>query len=178
MNRSILLFSVIVFIFAVTIKNIHAQDFHHNEKIHSFSRRTVVLNIEARVIEHEQEVIWNETTSKTTIPGSPVSLRLEGSNVIVIVQFTPFIRRHGQSILVAQGQIWIETPNEGIRYFTSIQSIPLEFDEPIYFFPLGSSKKMDMASIQIMLTVNPYTEPGEPNEETFEISNTGEDEDN
>jgi hypothetical protein len=79
--------------------------------------------------------------------------------LIVAAQFTPFIRRQGSSVLVAQGQIWIDIPNEGIRYYTSIQTIPLDFDEPIYFFPLGQSNQLD-SFIEIRLTVKPYTEPG------------------
>ena len=132
-------------------------------------RRAVVLDINARVLEQE-EVVWEEKTpGKLTIPGRPVSLRLVGSNVIVVVQFTPYIRRHSQNVLVAQGQIWIDVPNEGMRYHTSLQTIPLEFDEPIYFFPLGQSHQLE-ASIEIMITVKHYTETIVPQEELTAIT--------
>jgi hypothetical protein len=123
-------------------------------------RRALVLDINARVL-NEQTVIWNESHQKITMPGSPVSIRLIGANVIVAVQFTPFIRRHG-SVLVAQGQIWISNPESGAGYYTSIQTIPMEFDEPIVFFPLGTSGQSNSSqlssSIEIILTVNPYRE--------------------
>ena len=160
MNRSLCLFSVF-FLFAASI-NIYGEDPEPTGRRPSSPMmqgprwRAIVLNIEARVLEQEEGVVWEETLSRETIPGSPVGLRLVGSNVIVVVQFTPFIRRHG-NVLVAQGQIWIDVPNEGIRYSTSIQTVPLVFDEPIYFFPLGQSHQLD-SSIEIMLTVKPYTE--------------------
>ncbi|MDR0403553.1 MAG: hypothetical protein LBH35_08215 [Treponema sp.] len=99
--------------------------------------QAVVLNIVARIEENSQEV-WNAASSKVTIPGKPVSIRLVGTNVIVAIQFTPYLQDKDQNILVAQGQIWLAVPNEGISYKTTIQTIPLKFGEQIYFFPLGS----------------------------------------
>lgn len=119
-------------------------------------RRALVLDIDARVLEEEKVVIWNETHRKLATQGSPVGIKLVGSNVVIAVQFTPFIRRGG-NVLVAQGQIWINDPVKGICYYTSIQTIPMEFNEPISFFPLGSSQQLG-SSIEIILIVNPYTE--------------------
>jgi hypothetical protein len=127
-------------------------------------RRAVVLDIETNVLGENQIVVWNETHRRTAIPGSPVGVQLVGSNVVVAVQFTPFIRHHG-NVLVAQGQIWVEDPLKGVSYHTSIQAIPMEFGEPIYFFPLGSSHHLDSSfhsgsssSIEIVITVNLYSE--------------------
>jgi hypothetical protein len=99
--------------------------------------QAVVINIVARIEENSQEV-WNAASSKVTIPGKPVSIRLVGGNVVVAIQFTPYLREKDQNILVAQGQIWLVVPNEGISYKTTMQTIPLKFGEQIYFFPLGS----------------------------------------
>ncbi len=118
-------------------------------------RQALILNIDARALENE-EVIWDESHEKITIPGTPVGLRLVGSNIIVVVQFTPFIRRSG-SVLVAQGQIWVNDPEKGVSYYTSIQTIPMDFNEPIYFFPLGKSSLLN-SYIEIKLTVKPYKE--------------------
>ena len=121
-----------------------------------FRGRAVVLEITTRVIENNQVVSWNESHRKTTIPGQPIGIKLVGANVVVTAQFTPYIRRSAQNFLVAQGQIWMDIPGQGIHYYTSMQTIPLEFGEPIYFFPLGSLKEEDSASIEVMLTLYPY----------------------
>jgi hypothetical protein len=120
--------------------------------------RAVVLDIVSRVVEQNQQEVWNSVDSRVTIPGRPVGLRLVGANVVVAVQFTPYFRRKGHSVLVAQGQIWVNVPNEGIRYLTTIQTIPIEFGEPIYFFPLGPADSLDEARIEIRLELRPYTE--------------------
>ena len=170
MNRSICLFGALLAI--ASSVHIRAQDSQTaaSEVMGGMRRRTLVINIDARVLdasapEEKHEVVWNETHRKITIPGSPVGIKLVGSNVIVAVQFTPFIRRHG-NVLVAQGQIWYNDPDKGISYYTSIQTIPLEFDEPIYFFPLGTvgepfglggdGQQLD-SSIEIVLTISPNT---------------------
>jgi|TergutMp193P3_1026864.scaffolds.fasta_scaffold77100_2 hypothetical protein len=123
-----------------------------------FKGRALVMDINARVIEQNQTVIWNESHKKTTLPGRPVGIKLVGSNLVVVAQFTPYVRRGIKKILVAQGQIWMEVPNQGIRYHTSMQAIPLEFGEPIYFFPLGPQNAEDTACIEVMLTLYPYEE--------------------
>ena len=123
-----------------------------------FRGRALVLEINTRIVEQNQTVTWNESHRKVTIPGRPVDIRLVGANLVVVVQFTPYIRPRAQRILVAQSQIWMDVPNQGISYYTSMQTIPLEFDEPIYFFPLGSMPESDSASIEVMLTIHPYEE--------------------
>jgi len=134
------------------------RDSPHQGVFPRFKGRALVLDINARVIEQNQTVIWNESHKKTTIPGRPVGIKLVGSNIVVVAQFTPYVRRGVQKILVAQGQIWMEVPNQGIRYHTSMQAIPLEFGEPIYFFPLGPKSAEDTACIEVMLTLYPYEE--------------------
>ena len=153
MIRSFCLFGA--FFIISTNLNIYAQDSKGGlgEVVRS---RTVVMDIDARVLGEEKAIVWNETHRKTAIPGSPVGIKLVGSNVVVEVQFTPFIRRQGGSVLVAQGQIWYNEPGKGISYYTSIQTIPLEFGEQIYFFPLGKSNQFN-SSIEIVITVNRNT---------------------
>ena len=128
--------------------------------------RSLTMDISARIVEDGNVVVWNESHERITISGGPVSLKLVGSNVVVVVQFTPFIRRQGESVLVAQGQVWIEVPNEGIRFHTSIQTIPLEFNEPIVFFPLGNVQGNTVfennAYIEIVVTTRPYRGEGTP----------------
>lgn len=128
------------------------------EEIPGLRERAIVMRIISRIVEQDQQVVWNTENAKVTIPGRPVGLKLVGANLIVAVQFTPFLRTNGRNVLVAQGQIWINIPNEGIRYHTTMQTIPLELGELIYFFPLGSAGTNDEASIEIQLLLEPYAD--------------------
>jgi hypothetical protein len=123
-----------------------------------FGGRAIIMDIEARILDNSI-ITWSETNKKTTIPGRPVEVKLIGENLVVVVRFT-FIRNNsgGQKLLVAQGQVWITDPKQGIRYQASVQTIPLEFNEPIYYFPLGPLKSENGASIEVMLTLRPYEE--------------------
>jgi hypothetical protein len=137
-----------------------AQEPSLEEMLPGLKDRAVVFDITARVIEQNQIEVWNSTESRVTIPGRPVGLKLLGSNIVVAVQFTPYLRRK-HNVLVAQGQIWANVPGEGIRYQTTMQKIPLDFDEPIYFFPLGQANNADDARIEIMLVLRPYLKTDE-----------------
>ena len=131
-------------------------------------RRQIVLDINARVLQNEQAV-WYAADQKITISGAPVSIQLENSNLKVVAQFTPYIRRNGGNVLVAQVQIYTNNPDQGVNYYTSMQIIPMEFDEPIYFFPLGRPEESSTSSIEIILTVTRYRETA--NHETDNASN-------
>ena len=124
-----------------------------------FRGRAVVIDIDARILENGK-IIWNETNQKITIPGRPVEIKLIGENLVVVVRLT-FIpnNRDGQKLLVAQGQIFMADSSQGIRYQASVQTIPIEFDETICYFPLGSFKpEAGASSIEVMLTLRPYQE--------------------
>jgi hypothetical protein len=133
--------------------------------------RAVVLDINARIVEQNKVEVWNESHKRVTIPGRPVGLKLVGANIVVAIQFIPYLSRSRQNVLVAQGQIWVDIPNQGIRYQTTMQTIPLEFEEPVYFFPLGSSGRADEATIEIMLILRPYKNSGLNETGTAETEN-------
>jgi len=154
MNRHLYFLSVLFLL--TTTAYVQAQPKQiNNIMAPGLRRQALVLDINAKVLENEV-VIWDESLEKITIPGTPVNLRIVGSNIIVAAQFTPFIRRK-ENVLVAQGQIWINDPDKGVSYYTSIQTIPMVFNEPIYFFPLGTSSQLN-SSLEIRLTVKPYRE--------------------
>jgi len=135
------------------------EEFPLEDLLPVFKNQAVVLDINARVIEQDTQEIWHESHRRVTIPGRAVGIKMVGPNVIVALQFIPYLRRRGQSILVVQGQIWVDVPNQGIRYQTTMQTIPLAFNEPVYFYPLGSGSNPNNpneAKIEILLTMRPY----------------------
>jgi len=127
------------------------------EDLPGLRERAVVLQMISRIIEQNEEVVWDSEIISVTIPGRPVGLKLEGSNLVAVVQFIPFLSPTGRHVLVTLGQIWINIPDEGVSYHTTMQTIPLEFSEEVYFFPLGSIKDPDAPSIEIQLVLEPFS---------------------
>jgi hypothetical protein len=85
-----------------------------------------------------------------------------GTNVVMALQFTLFFKPGVHSLLVAQGQIWVDVPDEGIRYQTTLQTIPIDIGEPIVFFPLGSPNSPEETRIELQLEIRPYEEDPDP----------------
>jgi hypothetical protein len=161
MRRALCMTGILLFL---CLSNVAAQeDASSKEMLPGLQDQAVVLDINARVVEQNKVETWNEAHQRVTLPGRPVDIKLVGANVIVAVQFIPYIRRTGQNVLVAQGQIWVDVPGKGIRYQTTMQTIPLEFEEPVYFFPLGLTEQADDVRIEIILTMRPYKNPGSAN---------------
>jgi hypothetical protein len=146
------------FLFLAANTAVTAQDIEDplEKMIPGLRDQAVVLNIIARIVETNEGEIWNSANSKVTIPGRPVSIRIIGENIVISAQFTPYMQESGKSILVAQGQIWINDPDKGIRYQSTMQTIPLEYGEQLYFFPLGKVESGNDTRIEIQLELNPY----------------------
>jgi hypothetical protein len=125
-----------------------------------FRERAVILEIISRVVDQNQQIVWNSVNSKVTLPGKPVRISMVGTNVAMALQFTFFFRPGYNSVLVAQGQIWVDMPDDGIRYQATVQTIPIEIGEPIFFFPLGSPESPEETRIELQLEIRPYGEYG------------------
>ena len=151
-DRTALLGGILFFAFSTTLS---AQE-TSLEQVPGLRERAVIMRVVSRIVEQNQEVVWNTENTSITMPGRPVGLKLVGSDLVVAVQFTPFINPNGQHTLVAQGQIWINVPGEGMSFQATMQTIPLEFGELVYFFPLGSTRSQGEAHIEIQLVLEPY----------------------
>jgi hypothetical protein len=152
MKRSLFLLSVFYFIAAASLNAQNQHPAATEGTTPGIRRQALDITIESRVLE-EKVVSWSEINRSITMPGSPVGVQLVGSNVVVVVQFTPYVRRNG-SVLAAQGQIWIADKNNIVTYYTSMQTIPFELGEPIHFLPLGPEQLNP--SIEIIITISPY----------------------
>jgi hypothetical protein len=142
---------------------LNAQEGFHPEPPHPGNSvnvpmrdRAIVLRMVTRVLEKGGVEAWNSDTYKVTIPGRPVGLKIVGENVAVFVHFTPYPRPNGRGVLVAQGQIFTEMPEGKIQCRTMMQTVPLEYDEQLFFFPLGPGKSDDEAHIEIQIEMNRY----------------------
>ena len=81
---------------------------------------------------------WQAQSVKYAVPGTPVPFRFVGPNVVILVQVTPFSRKDADGlVLVAQGQVWVKSPEGGLSYHTTIETLSVEYGETVFFFPLG-----------------------------------------
>ncbi len=99
--------------------------------------QALTVRITARVVEDGQVTVQSYDLTRVTIAGRAVRLRLEGGNLIIIAEFTPYEADDG-ILLVAEGQILLRTPDEEeVKYMTALRSIPLAIGERVVFYPLG-----------------------------------------
>lgn len=126
--------------------------------------QALTVNITARVTQDGQETIQSYELTRVTISGRAVRLRLDGGNITVIAEFTPYEDENG-ILLVAEGQILLRTPeDEEVQYVTSMRSVPLAAGERVVFYPLGRSAfDMDLQNeesghlnIELEVEVLPY----------------------
>jgi len=139
-----------------------------DEALELLQDKALSVYITARITQDGEETVWDMNLSRVTISGRAVTVRLDGSNVVVVARFTPYKERDNSILLVAQGETWVTASGEdNTRYRTSFKSLPVELGESVVFFPLGTNEvNMDFDSpeygsfnIELEVRIVPY--PGE-----------------
>lgn len=142
---------------------VHAVEF--DDILQALLDQALTVKITARVVENGRETIQSYELTRVTISGRAVRLRLDGGNITIIAEFTPYEEDDG-ILLVAEGQILLRTPDdEEVQYVTSLRSVPLALGERAVFYPLGKStfdmdlenEQSDPLNIELEVEIAPYT---------------------
>jgi hypothetical protein len=116
------------------------------EEFFSELKQVLSMNIAARVSESGEEAVWRVESSKCTVPGRSVSVKIVGKNIVILADFTPYVDADSSIVLVAQGHVWISPDGgEPLKYLSALKSIPVRMGEKVLFFPLGV-KSVEAAS--------------------------------
>ncbi len=129
-----------------------------------FGSSTLQISFSVRILGPDEIAVWNVESTKLTIPGRSVRVRLDGDGVRIYLICTPYVQQDGSVLLVAQGQIWLsEPPEETVKYYSPFYNIPVSMGEKILFFPLGFSEdsgKRDFYNIEMQIKIDPYAQGG------------------
>jgi hypothetical protein len=135
------------------------------EALQQLLSKALSVTISARILPpdaQEETPIWNAESTKLTIPGRPIQVRLDGDNVRIYLVCTPYVQENGEVLLLAQGQIWLTQPTDKeARYYSTFYSIPVSFGEKVLYFPLGiapssEDQQKDFFNIELEIKIVPY----------------------
>jgi hypothetical protein len=164
-GKGLVAISLLAFSFARAESQAAEQELDLKDALSELLSNALQVNISARVLPADEKPVWNVESTKLTIPGRSVKVRLDGDNVRIYLICTPYIQENGDILLLAQGQVWLtEPPEKEVKYFSTFYSIPVTYGEKILFFPLGLSdeiaQKQEKQSFNIELEIQivPYKE--------------------
>jgi hypothetical protein len=126
--------------------------------------KALSITISARMLPpgtRDEAPAWNAESTRLTIPGRPIRVRLEGENVRIFLDCTPYLQESGEILLLAQGQVWLSEPAEKeARFYSTFYSIPVSFGEKVLYFPLGlnggQSSRNGHFNIELEIKIVPY----------------------
>lgn len=151
---------------ALAVAQAHARDMDQDprEALQSLLTKALRITISARVLPADDKPIWNAESTKLTLPGRPIRLRLDGDNVRISLVCTPYVQDRGEVLLLAQGEIWFSTPaDREVKYSSAFYSIPVSYGETVLFFPLGFSeaeaRQKDVLNMELEIKIVPNAEP-------------------
>jgi hypothetical protein len=159
---------VVPFLLTLAVAQAYAQEAAADPKeaLQQLLSKALSVTISARVLPSDTQAetpIWNAESTKLTIPGRSIKVRLDGDNVRIYLICTPYLQENGEVLLVAQGQVWLTQPTDReVKYSSTFYSIPLSFGEKVLFFPLGLSnaeaQQKDFYNIELEIKIVPYEE--------------------
>jgi len=134
------------------------------EALQELLSKALTVTVSARILPpdtEEETPIWNAESTKLTIPGRSIKVRLDGDNVRIYLICTPYLQDNGEVLLLAQGQVWFTEPQDNEnRYVSTFYSIPVSYGEKILFFPLGVSSadtpQKRHLNIELEIKIVPY----------------------
>ena len=131
--------SLALFLLLTSLFPGRGQEGEAKETLRALMDEALRINIVARILPSDETTDFNVEKSRLTIPGRPVVVQFIGDNIIINAILTPYFKRDGKLVLVAQGQVWFsESKTESpVRYLSSFKSLPISLGEKILFFPLG-----------------------------------------
>ncbi len=121
----------------------------------------LAVNIVARIIEPNHVTVWRMDSTKITISGRAVEVRLEGDNILVLAHLIPYLNSDNTILLVALGQVWAPAADKkGFRYYSTMKSLPVTPGEKVIFFPFGMAvdQKANVYNLELEIQVTPYAE--------------------
>ena len=64
-------------------------------------------------------------SSKITVSGEAVKIKLTGDNLVIIANITPYLNPDNTIFLVAKGEIFLSdsTDTEDVKYYTTLKSL-------------------------------------------------------
>jgi hypothetical protein len=152
---------------AVTSAPAEENEIDLKEALHQLLTNALEVRVSVRVLPADAKPIWNVESTRLTLPGRPIKVRLDGDNLRIYLICTPYVKDSGEVLLLAQGQVWLSKPPEKeVKYFNTFYSIPVIYGERVLFFPLGFSSgevegQDDFFNIELEITIVPY-EAAEP----------------
>lgn len=141
---------------------VRAEELNLSEALKALLDNALEVRIAARILPAEAEKEpWTAASTRLTIPGRSVKVRLEGDNVQIYLVCTPYLQENGEVLLLSQGQVWFTTPPEKTaKYFSTFSSIPVSYGEKVLFFPLGipesAVQEPGYFNIELEIVIVPY----------------------
>lgn len=110
------------------------------EMLQAIKAQALVLEIRAFQRDASQNVVWENEVSRVTVHGRAITYKLEGGNLMVACQFTPY-RQDNNILLMVQTQIMVQDKDrKSVQYSTHVSSLHAGIGEPVRYFPLGRRK--------------------------------------
>ncbi len=98
---------------------------------------------------------WEAKDVKYTIPGTPVSIKMLGSEAVIVITLTPYKNASGGLLLVAQAQVWYKDGDAGLSYRTTVDTLVVAFGERVLFYPFGAHPDVG-SPLRVELIMNKY----------------------
>jgi hypothetical protein len=158
--------AVVPMLLALALARVQGQEAvtDPNQALQELLSKALTISISARVWPPDADAdaaVWNAESTRLTIPGRSIRVRVDADNVRIYLICTPYVQDNGEVLLLAQGQVWYSEPTDNeSRYSGTYYAIPMSFGTPVFFYPLGVSEtgttQKGYFNIELEIKIVPY----------------------
>lgn len=114
------------------------------------------VSIVTRVLEEDSTELWNMESSEVTVSGETIAVKLQGEDIVILAELTPYLLDDGSILLMARGDVFLSSDEDGLTYKTTMKSMPVDPGEKVFFFPLGVAfdSEENIYTIQLEIQVD------------------------
>lgn len=145
--------------FALLAVNPALADPKTDAVIQSLMENGLAVHIFTRITPSASESEWTAESTKLTLSGRSVRVKLSGEDLLINANLTPYLNDDDTILLIAQGEVYQGGEDtEGVRYSSTFRSLPVAPGEKVVFFPLGLAldENNQFYNIEMEIEVVPY----------------------
>lgn len=152
---------LLAFVTLVSLNAFCEDDISIEDIIKFLEDKALSVHMSARLIDQDEETVWDATSKSITIAGRAIKVWFVGKSFFINAYITPFGNIEEELLLVAYGELWMSgRDGVGIKYESFLKSLPIDPGERAIFFPLGVAvdAQENIYTIELEIQVLPLSE--------------------
>jgi len=103
-------------------------------------------------LENSSNKPWEEGIERVLSEGVPIRFKLEKENLVISFRVIPYFQQHRSLMILQVDARRKNERGEFVAIMSTIQTIPMELDVPVLFYPFGKTGGSHALALEFYVT--------------------------